>query len=135
MKTKQTNASVEEFLAQQAESVRSECQTILGMMERATGVAGKMWGPGIIGFGDYHYKYESGREGDWFEVGFSPRKATLVLYIMPSAESLPDHLARLGKHKTGVSCLYIKRLSDVDVNVLEEMIQEAVKRLRAAGDQ
>jgi len=95
-------------------------------MSRVTGYAPKMWGPSIIGFGRYHYKYESGREGDWLMVGFSPRKANQVIYLMPGYLDLDDHLSRLGKHKIGKSCLYINKLADVDVSVLEEMVQHAI---------
>lgn len=91
------------------------------MMERLSGETPKMWGS-IVGFGDYHYKYESGREGDFFRTGFSPRAQNITLYIMPGYHDLDEKLSRLGKHKLGKSCLYIKRLSDVDEDVLEEIV-------------
>ena len=91
------------------------------MMERLTGEPATMWGPSIIGFGTYHYKYDSGREGTMCRLGFSPRKAELVLYVLTEAGNQDAQLARLGKHKTGKCCLYIKKLSDVDEAVLEEL--------------
>ena len=95
------------------------------MMRRITGEEPRLWGPSIIGFGEYHYKYESGREGDFMRVGFSPRKANLVLYIMPGFARHDALLDRLGKHKTGKSCLYINKLDDVDRDVLETLIAES----------
>lgn len=95
------------------------------MMKEITGDSAKMWGPSIIGFGDLRYKYASGREGDWMRVGFSPRKAKISLYISGCDISMhEDSLKRLGKHKTGKGCLYINKLSDVDKNVLKEMIKD-----------
>lgn len=89
-----------------------------------------MWGPSIIGFGSYHYRYESGREGDSPVTGFSPRKTSLVVYVMPGYTGFSDSLARLGKHKTGKSCLYINKLSDVDLNVLEDIIRGGVEQMK-----
>jgi hypothetical protein len=89
-----------------------------------------MWGPSIIGYGDHHYVYESGREGDWFLVGFSPRKRNLVLYIMPGFAAYAELLEQLGKHKTGKSCLYINKLADVDVKVLTKLVRESVKHMK-----
>ena len=129
-KTKPTQASVEQFLASIAEpDRRSDAETIAGIMARATRSPGKMWGPSIVGFGDYHYVYESGREGDWFLVGFSPRKRDFTLYIMPGFDAYAELLAQLGKHKTGKSCLYLKRLADVDTAVLEELITASVEAM------
>ena len=102
---------------------RADAQTLLALMQRLTGWQPRMWGPSIIGFGTYHYKYESGREGDSIRTGFSARKSSLVLYIMPGHAGYSDRLARLGKHKTGKSCLYINKLADVDMAVLEDIIQ------------
>ena len=82
-----------------------------------------MWGPTIVGFGSYHYKYESGREGDWFKTGFSPRKTSLTLYIMPGFNRYDELMQKLGKHKTGQSCLYINKLEDVDMDVLRELVK------------
>jgi hypothetical protein len=92
-----------------------------------------MWGPSIIGFGDHHYKYASGRELDWFLTGFSPRKKDLTLYIMPGFARYNDLMASLGKHSTGKSCLYIKRLSDVDTDVLEKLVTESVEHMKASA--
>ena len=103
------------------EKQRADAHAIAAMMARLSGEPPKMWGPSIIGFGQYHYKYDSGREGDSLRIGFSPRKGQTVLYMMDGYDGRTDQLARLGKHKIGKSCLYIKRLSDVDMAVLEEM--------------
>ena len=99
------------------------------IMKKATKAEPKMWGPSIIGFGDYHYVYESGREGDWFLAGFSPRSQNLTLYMMGGLDG--ETLKKLGKHKTGKGCLYINRLEDVDVKVLNELIANAVKKSKA----
>jgi hypothetical protein len=108
---------------------RADGQTLLALMARLTGAPATMWGPSIIGFGRYHYRYDSGHEGDMCMVGFSPRKAELVLYLVPDFTG-PDELqARLGKHRSGKSCLYIKRLADVDMAVLEEMVTRSVTAL------
>ena len=92
-----------------------------------------MWGPSIVGFGHYHYKYATGRENDWFLAGFSPRKQDLTIYLMSGIDRHDAHLSRLGKYKTAKSCLYIKRLADVDVAVLQELIAESVKHMKANG--
>lgn len=127
LKTKATEVSVNGFIDAVAdERQRADAHVILEMMERLSGEPATMWGPSIIGFGTYHYKYASGREGDMCRIGFSPRKGQTVLYLLEGYEGREEQLARLGKHKTGVSCLYIKRLSDVDVGVLEEMVAESV---------
>ncbi|MCB0401850.1 MAG: DUF1801 domain-containing protein [Flavobacteriales bacterium] len=125
-KTQKTAASVEVFIKQvDHEGKRNDAFKILEMMKTITKEAPRMWGPSIIGFGDVHYKYASGREGDWFKVGFSPRKANISLYLMGCDISKADHiLARLGKYKTGKGCLYINKLADVDVDVLKELIRE-----------
>ena len=102
-------------------------------MRRVTGDEPAMWGPSIVGFGSYHYKYASGREGDWMKVGFSPRKQQLTLYIMSGFSRFDELMGRLGKHSTGKSCLYIKRLEDVDLGVLEELVRESVAHLPSAG--
>lgn len=121
-KTKPSIVSVDKFIGAVAdEGQRADAHTIVAMIERLSGHKAKMWGPSIIGVGQYHYKYESGREGNWCRIGFSPRKANTVLYIIDGFAGYTDLLAKLGKHKTGKSCLYIKRLSDVDESVLEEM--------------
>jgi hypothetical protein len=104
------------------EGQRADAHAIAAMMTRLSGEPPKMWGPSIIGFGSYHYKYDSGREGDSLRIGFSPRKGQTVLYLIDGYAGKEAQLARLGKHKLGKSCLYIKRLSDVDTSVLEEMV-------------
>jgi len=130
LKTKKTEQSVESFLDSIAdEQTRKDCYTILNLMQEATQSPPKMWGTAIVGFGDYHYKYASGREGDWFLVGFSPRKQNLSLYIMSGFGEYDELLKQLGKYKTGVSCLYIKRLADVDLTVLKKMIEASVRKL------
>ncbi|UVO54981.1 DUF1801 domain-containing protein [Sphingomonas sp. SUN039] len=121
-KSKPTSVSVPDFLAAVDNPMRrADGETLCAMLARMTGEPPQMWGPSIIGFGSYRYKYDSGHEGTSCRIGFSPRKAELVLYVLSGAEGEADRLARLGKHKTGKSCLYIKRLSDVDMAVLEEL--------------
>jgi len=131
-KTNPTDVSVASFVNAVAEPVkRSDAKALIGLMKRATGDEPAMWGTSIIGFGIYHYTYESGREGDTVLVGFSPRKAALVLYGVTGSKSAESLLAKLGKHTTGKGCLYIKRLSDVDQEVLKELIVRAVAEKRA----
>jgi Domain of unknown function (DU1801) len=128
IKTKPTTVSVSEFIDGVAdERQRADAHKIAAMMQRLTGHAPKMWGPSIIGFGSYHYKYESGREGDMCRIGFSPRKGNTVLYFVDGFLGHSELMAKLGKHKIGKSCLYIKRLSDVDETVLEQMCVESLK--------
>jgi uncharacterized protein YdhG (YjbR/CyaY superfamily) len=127
LKTKPTEQSVAAFLDSIAdEKLRADCQAIVKLMQKATKAKPKMWGDSIVGFGHYHYKYESGRENDWFIVGFSPRKQNLTLYLMAGFARFPELLQKLGKYKTSKSCLYIKRLEDVDLQVLKEMIEQSV---------
>ena len=129
-KTKKTDLSVDEFIdAVESETKREDARQIVSLMHEITGDEPKMWGPSIIGFGDLRYVYENGREGDWFKVGFSPRKTNLTLYIMPGFSEYGDLLDTLGKYKTGKSCLYIKRLSDIDEDVLTELIQKSVDHI------
>ena len=131
-KTKQTNASVDEFLAAYPEETRKDCYEILKMMKSAAKAEPKMWGTSIVGFGSYHYKSERSRqEGDWPLVGFSPRKQNLTIYIMTGFDRYSAQLNKLGKHSLGKGCLYIKRLSDVDKKVLKELITESVKVMKA----
>lgn len=131
LKTKPTNASVEVFLNKVADEARREdCFAVAHMMEEVTGSKPQMWGEAIVGFGSYHYKYASGQEGDWPLIGFSPRKNDLTLYIMPGFERYQDLMAQLGKHRTGKSCLYIKRLSDVHTPTLKKLIRESVKSMK-----
>ncbi len=127
LKTKPNKASVTEFIKKVADAKRREdCRVVLKIMEDATRAKAEMWGPGIVGFGRYHYKYESGREGDWMITGFSPRKDNLTLYIMPGFDGFADLMKRLGKYKTGKSCLYIKNLDDVNLSVLKKLVKESV---------
>lgn len=130
-KTKPTAVSVASFIKSIAdENARADAKGLVNLMQRATGEKPKMWGPSIIGFGSYHYKYESGREGDMPLVGFSPRKAATVLYGMGIGDAWAL-LAKLGRHTTGKGCLYIKKLADVDQKVLEGLVSKAVaKRAR-----
>ena len=129
IKTGATEVSVDEFIEAVENPVRREdAKKVRAMMERLTGEPARMWGPSIIGFGQYHYKYESGHGGTMCRLGFSPRKAELVLYVLTEegGERERDLLQRLGKHKTGKCCLYIKKLADVDEAVLEELTAEAL---------
>lgn len=131
LKTKVNDGSVEAFIAQQPGEVAADCRAIMQMMKKATGEEPKMWGASIVGFGKYHYKGASGREGEWFITGLSPRKANLSLYILSGLDQAAPLLEKLGKHSTGKGCLYIKRLSDVDMKVLEKLIVKGVKGLEA----
>jgi hypothetical protein len=130
LKTKKTKASVATFLKGVDEGRRTDCEALVKMMKQATKAEPVMWGPSIIGFGDLRYKGASG-EMDWFVTGFSPRKRDLTLYLMPGVQRYPELLTKLGKHSTGKSCLYIKRLADVDMAVLEELVTTAAKHARA----
>ena len=128
LKTKKTARSVESFLARIADAdARKDCKTLVSLMEGATKAKGRMWGPSIIGFGDKRLRYDSGRELDWFVMGFSPRKAALTLYLPGYLATYEDLLGRLGKHKTGKGCLYIRRLEDVDAGVLKKLVNAAAK--------
>jgi hypothetical protein len=131
-KTKPTAVGVSAFVNALAEPTkRADAKALIGLMKSATGEAPRMWGPSIIGFGTHHYKYESGREGDTVLVGFSPRKPAMVLYGVMGCENTEALLAKLGKHTTGKGCLYIKKLSDVDPRVLEQLITGSVIAKRA----
>lgn len=131
IKTKQTNASVDKFINQIPDEARREdCFKIAKMMEEITGCKPKMWGPSIVGFDTYHYKYASGHEGDWPIAAFSPRKQDLTVYIMPGFEKYTELMEQLGKHRTGKSCLYIKRLSDIHVPTLKKLIRHSVKEMK-----
>ncbi len=128
LKTQKNKASVSTFLnAIEDDGQRKDAKTVAKIMKELTGTRPAMWGPNIVGFGSYHYKYASGREGDWFLTGFSPRKGNLTLYIMDGFKARAGLLKKLGKHKTGKSCLYIKRLEDVDVGVLRQLITTSIK--------
>lgn len=110
---------------------REDADTVLNIMQRVTGMAPRMWGDTLIGYDRYHYKYDSGHEGDSFKVGFSPRKANMVIYINPGFSDYGDYLDRLGPHKTGASCLYLGRLNKLDLTVLEELIARSYKDMVA----
>ncbi len=132
IKTKPTQVSVDAFIEAVPDATRrADAKTVAAMMARLTGEPPVMWGPSIIGFGSYRYKYGSGHEGEMCRIGFSPRKAELVLYVLyPYGEPAPE-LARLGKHRTGKSCLYIKKLADVDMTALEDLMRGMLARMNA----
>jgi uncharacterized protein DUF1801 len=132
LKTKPTGQSVTEFLNRIPDAQRrADCFAVAKMMQEITGSKPKMWGPSIVGFGSYHYKYDSGREGDWLVTGFSPRKQDLTLYIMMGFQRHEALMKDLGKHRAAKSCLYIKRLSDIHVPTLKKLIKASVKDLAA----
>ncbi len=131
LKTRVNTASVEGFLnSVEDEQKRKDCFEILKLMKQVTKEEPKMWGASIIGFGSYHYKGASGREGDWMLTGFSPRKQNLTLYLTGGFDLHKDLLKKLGKYKTSVGCLYIKKLDDVDKKVLKELVTESVKTMK-----
>lgn len=131
LKTKQTEASVEEYLDTiEDPRRRADCAAISALMKKVTKCEPKMWGPSIVGFGSYHYRYETGHEGDACLVGFSSRKPEIVVYIADGFESREKLLQELGKHRTGKVCVYIKRLSDIDVVVLEKLVKASVAEMR-----
>ena len=128
LKTKKTVASVETFLKSvKDKTMQSDSQIIIDLMKKATKAEPKMWGGAIIGFGDTKLKYESGRELEWFVMGFSPRKAAISLYIPGTVKKQQDLLKKLGKHKTGKGCVYVNKLEDVDLKVLKEIISASAK--------
>ena len=130
-KTKKTDVSVEAFLHQVDNPQRREDSfRVLEIMKEVTGDEPAMWGPSIVGFGSYHYVYASGREGDWMLTGFSPRKQALTLYIMAGFDRYDEYMSKLGVYKTGKSCLYVKRLSDVDESVLRDLIKDSVEHMK-----
>ncbi len=130
LKTKLNNRSVERFLnGISDEQKRQDCFTLLALMKQITRAEPKMWGSSIVGFGTYHYTYASGREGDWFLTGFSPRKQSLTLYIMAGFREFDEVLKKLGKHSTGKSCLYVKRLEDIHLPTLKKLVQQSVKHV------
>ena len=131
MKTKANNASVDKFLSKvKDKSKREDCYKILELMKQVTKEEPKMWGPSIVGFGSYHYKYESGREGDMCLSGFSPRKHNLTIYIMMGVEKDKELIKSLGKFKSAKSCLYIKSLNDIDLKALKKLISNSVKYMK-----
>lgn len=131
LKTKQTKASVARFIQSiPDEQKRTDSQAIVEIMKSITRSEPRMWGPSIVGFGDIHLKYDSGRELDWFLTGFSPRKQNLTVYLLPGFSTYDVLLKSLGKHKTGKGCLYFNRLEDVHVPTLKKLISESVKQMR-----
>ena len=131
IKTHSTDDSVEAFIAAiEDEARREDCLTLLALMKHATGEQPLVWSSGLIGFGTYHYKSSSGQEGDWFPVGFASRKAALTVYLGVELDSLRELLGGLGKHKTGKGCIYIKRLSEIDPEVLEQLVTEAYAHMK-----
>ncbi|MBN2469658.1 MAG: DUF1801 domain-containing protein [Anaerolineae bacterium] len=134
LKTGPNDGSVDAFLQSVTDDKRREdCATLLELMKSVTGEEPQMWGDSIIGFGSYHYTYASGREGDWFLTGFSPRKQNLTLYIMSGFDAYDELLGKLGKHKTGKSCLYIKRVADIDQDVLRALVKQSVEHMKSAN--
>ncbi len=131
IKTKLNDASVEDFLNKiEDETKRKDAFELLSIMKRATGEEPKMWGDSIIGFGKYRYTYASGQQGDWLITGFSPRKQNLTVYIISGFSRCEDLMSKLGKYKTSKSCLYIKKLADVDAKKLEELVKQSVKYMK-----
>lgn len=131
LKTQPTARSVAVFLGKiRDKELRKDCVTLLRMMKSATRSKPTMWGTSIVGFGSYHYKSRSGREGDWFLTGFSPRKQNLTMYIMTGFKEYGNLMKKLGRHKTGSSCLYVRSLDDVDGKVLETIIRRSVKKMK-----
>jgi hypothetical protein len=129
-KTVQTNASVEGFIASIAHPKRQQdAEGLVDLFTKTTGFAPKMWGDSIVGFGQYHYRYATGREGDFLATGFSPRKSNLSIYIMPGYGDFYDILKNLGKHKLGKSCLYVNKLADIDLDILAKLIAAGIERL------
>jgi len=131
LKTKQNEESVLDFLnSVEDEQRREDCRKLLKLFTEVTGETPKMWGKSIVGFGSYHYKYDSGREGDWFLTGFSPRKQNLTIYITAGFSEYGDIVENLGKFKTGSSCLYVKKLSDIDSNILKTIVKKSVADMK-----
>ena len=135
LKTKKNDAGVEDFLNRVENKRRREDSfVVLELMKEVTGEEPKMWGTSIVGFGSYHYKYASGREGDWMVTGFSPRKQSLTLYLMDGFDGYDALIGDLGKHRTGKSCLYINKLDDVDMDVLRELVRQSVAHMTEQAD-
>lgn len=130
LKTKRTAVAPDDFINLiKDEQIRADCKTIAGMMEKATRAKPKMWGPSIVGFGNRRYRYPDGREMDWMLIAFSPRKQNITIYVSPDFENYDTLLTRLGKHSCGKSCLYIKRLADVDLPTLQKIISGSVRHV------
>lgn len=131
LKTQPNDQKVVAFLNSiENEARRSDCLTLLPLFEQWTKEKPQMWGPAIVGFGSYHYRYDSGREGDWFLTGFSPRKQNLTLYIMAGFSQYDTIMQTLGNYKTGSSCLYVKRLSDIDLHQLRQLVEGSVAYMK-----
>jgi len=131
LKTKQNEASVEKFLnSVKDEKQRADSFEVLKLMKEVTKSEPKMWGTSIVGFGKYHYVYASGQEGDWPVTGFSPRKGKMTLYIMTGFDEKSDKMKKLGKYKTGKCCLYIKKLEDIDLSVLKDLVKNSVEAMK-----
>lgn len=134
LKTKPIKKDVNRFIQSVKDpQMRSDCETLTEIMEKITEAKGQMWGESIVGFGSYHYKYASGREGDWFLTGFSPRKQNLTIYIMSGFSRHNELMSKLGKYKTGKSCLYVKSLDDIDINIINSLIIESVNFLKKSS--
>ncbi len=134
-KTQKTGANVEDFInSVESKTRREDGFALLEIMKDVTGQEPEMWGPSVIGFGDYHYKYESGREGDFFLTGFSPRKSSLSLYIMAGFDEYDSLLAALGKCRKGAACLYINKLADVNMDVLRRLVEKSVEQAKSNGE-
>lgn len=135
LKTKLTEQSALEFLNRiDDEARRQDCLTVMALMKDVTGEEPRMWGESIVGFGSYHYSGKSGREGEWMLVGFSPRKQNLTLYIMAGFDQYDDLMSKLGKFKTGKSCLYVNKLSTINLDVLRELVKQSVDHMRKIHD-
>ncbi len=131
MKTIKNEDSVSAFIENvEDERKREDCRMLIKIMSQITGSQAAMWGSSIVGFGSYHYRYASGREGDFFLTGFSPRKQNLTVYVMPGFSQYDSLMQKLGKHKVGKSCLYMKKLEDVDIRILTRLIDESVQEMR-----
>ena len=137
LKTRKNDGSVQGYLEGAADGPKlADCFALLDMMREATGDEPSMWGDSIVGFGAYRYKHRSGQSGEWFLTGFAPRKRNLTIYIMPGFDRYPDIMDRLGKYKTGVSCLYVNKLADIDLGALRELVKSSyddMKQANAAG--
>lgn len=131
LKTKRNNASVKDFINQiEHDRKRKEAFLLLEIFEEITQCKAEMWGDSIIGFGSYHYQYESGRSGEWMLTGFSPRKQNFSIYVMSGVQSFDSILPQLGKHKSSKACLYINKLEDVDLSVLKEIIKKSFEYVK-----
>ena len=130
LKTKPNNQNVDDFLKNVSDPAkRKNCLRVLDIMKQITQQEPKMWGDSMVGFGNYHYQYTSGREGNWFLTGFSPRKQSLTIYIMSGFDQFEHLMSQLGKYKNSKSCLYVKKLDDIDLGILKELIAESIKLL------